>query len=150
VRPLGSDYRVDHFLGNESVHIVHDGADASRMDKITAIGKWPDCYSCLRVCWENPRGLSNCGVCEKCLYTMTCLEIAGTRGKFTTFPADYSVASLRLYKPRSRPELTHVRLLLEHARKAGRGDLVRALKRVLRRTALKSIIRRMLASRERS
>ena len=84
--PWGSHVLVDHLWSTERMTFIHDGADASRVVKTLAIAEQPAVQQHLRVCWQN-RGPYNCGRCEKCLRTMTALELMGTLDKFEVFPS---------------------------------------------------------------
>jgi len=83
--PWGSHVLVDHLWSTDRMAFVHDGADASRVTKTLAISGESAPQQYLRVCWQN-RGPYNCGRCEKCLRTMTALELMGALDKFTVFP----------------------------------------------------------------
>jgi hypothetical protein len=84
--PSGSNPVTDPLLGNESLEIVHDGSHCSRIQKILAIAHQPEAQQHLRVCWQNVRGLHNCGRCVKCLKVMMPLALEGVLDKFTLFP----------------------------------------------------------------
>ncbi len=84
--PWGSHVLVDHLWSTERLTFIHDGADASRVTKTKTIAQEKPVQEYLRVCWQN-RGPYNCGRCEKCLRTMTALELMGTLDKFEVFPS---------------------------------------------------------------
>lgn len=85
--PLGSHPLLDPLWSSDAVAIVHDGADATRLDKISAIADHPAAQRHLRVCCENRDDAYNCGVCEKCLRTSVGIRIAGCADRFETLPA---------------------------------------------------------------
>ncbi|MGC4174077.1 hypothetical protein [Demequina sp.] len=95
--PWGSHVMLDHLWTSDRLTVVHDGADASRIDKTLAISTEPSAFNYLRVCWQN-KGPYNCGQCEKCLRTMTALEIMGALKDFTVFPETDLPAALRALK----------------------------------------------------
>lgn len=83
---LGSHPLLDPKWSSAQVEIVHDGGDATRVDKIRAVAPEEAARSHLRVCWENRGGAYNCGRCEKCIRTGTAIRIAGSEGAFPTVP----------------------------------------------------------------
>lgn len=86
LRPLGSHPLLDPLWSTEEVEIVHDGCEASRIEKIQAVAGHAPALSRLRVCWENRGGAYNCGRCEKCLRTMVILRALGLSPRCPTFP----------------------------------------------------------------
>ncbi|MGH2809586.1 MAG: hypothetical protein ACRDIA_01755 [Actinomycetota bacterium] len=83
--PLGSHPMTDPLWSTDSVQIVHDGCEANRIEKLTAISGSDAVRSFLRVCHEQPIDRPNCSSCEKCLRTMISLEMVGTLDRFKTF-----------------------------------------------------------------
>lgn len=68
---------IDRLWSSERVDIVHFSPRYNRLQKILSIKKTsPQLLKHLRVCWKNPNGKYNCGVCEKCLRTKTELHAA--------------------------------------------------------------------------
>lgn len=84
---LGSHPLLDPLWSTADVAIVHDGADATRVDKVRRIAEEEAARRHLRVCWENTGGAYNCGRCEKCVRTGAAIRIAGVEGQFPTVPA---------------------------------------------------------------
>jgi hypothetical protein len=84
--PLGSHPILDPLWSTEKIDIVHDGCEASRVEKLAMIADHEVARSWLRVCFENPGGTYNCGSCEKCLRTMTQLRALGRLEEFRSFP----------------------------------------------------------------
>lgn len=86
-QPWGSCLALDGHWSTESTTFVHDGVEATRLEKvIRQIAQSPLALEHLRVCYENVRGSYNCGQCDKCLRTMISLYIAGALEKSRTFP----------------------------------------------------------------
>lgn len=85
--PLGSHPLLDPMWSTERVQIVHDGADATRIEKVRAIAGEPAAREHLRVCFENRDGLYNCGRCEKCVRSGVAVRIAGVEGSFPSLPS---------------------------------------------------------------
>jgi hypothetical protein len=71
--PLGSHPLTDPLYSNECVEIIHDGAEARRVDKVRKIIECEAALRSLTVCLEDMN--VNCGKCSKCLRTMIPLEL---------------------------------------------------------------------------
>jgi hypothetical protein len=82
--PWGTHPALDPLWSTERISLIHDGCEATRVDKTRFIAQFPVVTDTLRVCtrWY----VYNCGVCEKCLRTMVALHIAGALGKTRTLP----------------------------------------------------------------
>lgn len=96
--PWASHPLVDPLWSTETIQIVHDGCEASRFEKVATIAGDDRALSTLRVCWENRNGAYNCEVCEKCLRTMTALEILGALNKCPTFLAPLNLETIRQFE----------------------------------------------------
>ncbi len=84
--PWGSHPLTDPLWSTESLEIIHDGCEATRVQKVVShIAKSQVALDHLRVCWEGHRGSYNCGTCEKCIRTKISLEIAGVLDKTGAF-----------------------------------------------------------------
>jgi hypothetical protein len=81
----GTHPQLDGLLSVESLQFVHHGACANRVKKLERLIDRPETYDRLRVCWIQDIGLRNCGECEKCVRTMTALEILGALDRYQTF-----------------------------------------------------------------
>ena len=84
--PWGSHADLDPLWGSSALKVVNNEKGLSRLDKVLTISDWPVAHDNLKVCWENKRETLNCGICEKCLRTMTQIEVSGTLDKFSVFP----------------------------------------------------------------
>ena len=85
--PWGSNLALDGHWSTESTTFVHDGSEATRINKvISQIAHSPLALEHLRVCYANERGAYNCGKCDKCLRTMVNLYVAGALENSKTFP----------------------------------------------------------------
>jgi hypothetical protein len=93
--PCGSHPLLDPLWSTETLEIVHDGCEATRVEKVARIAQSGAALRYLRVCWENRDGAYNCGRCEKCLRTMISLRVAGALDRCATFdrPLDYGALS---------------------------------------------------------
>jgi hypothetical protein len=84
--PWGSHPELDPLWSNGKVLLSHDGCEATRLDKTRLVSEHPIALETLRVCYENPDSLYNCGRCQKCLLTMVELQRCGALERCRTFP----------------------------------------------------------------
>ncbi|MFA6361419.1 MAG: hypothetical protein WCX33_01270 [Candidatus Shapirobacteria bacterium] len=92
--PWGSNFELDHLWGTEKLTYIHDGTEASRVEKVAKISHSSTVVEHLRVCYMNEKGKYNCGKCGKCLRTMVNLYLAGILEKTTTFPHKIDVKKI--------------------------------------------------------
>ena len=99
--PWGSSPMIDYLLSTETTRIIHHGVTQSRMEKVAAIANWEPAQNFLRVCVdENERyAVNNCSKCEKCLRTMSMLEISGALPSFKTFKQPFSKRDIFRWTP---------------------------------------------------
>ncbi len=84
--PWGSHPKLDPLWSNGKVLLSHDGCEATRLDKTRLVSEHPIALETLRVCYENPDALYNCGKCRKCLRTMFELQQSGALERCRAFP----------------------------------------------------------------
>lgn len=84
--PWGSHPMTDSLWSTPWIRFIHDGCEATRTAKVAYIADEPVVKRTLRTCWENRDGRYNCGLCEKCLRTMTMLESLGQLESMSTYP----------------------------------------------------------------
>jgi len=83
--PLGSHPLTDPLYSNEYVEIIHDGAEARRVDKVIKIAECKSALVNLRACLDEMN--VNCGKCSKCLRTMIPLNLLrATAAQFPPLP----------------------------------------------------------------
>lgn len=128
IYPFGSHALLDPLWSTERLEFRHDGAEATRVEKLRLIGRWPAALDQLRVCWENPDGAYNCGRCEKCVRTLVCLQAAGLLGRCGTLPSSLDLALLRRLRLETHREQT---MYIEIVDRLGDSDLDRAIKEIL-------------------
>lgn len=121
--PWGSDPRIDPLLSTEALEVVHDGADATRVRKTTVIGQWPPTFGRLRVCVSGDPDVPNCCRCEKCVRTMTTLDLFGLLARHTSFPRPLRRSAIRACKYRNESDLTFPREIFGAAIAQGRWDI---------------------------
>jgi hypothetical protein len=87
VPPLGSSPLSDHWLSTETMKVIHFGAVKSRLEKLEILSAWQIPQQELRVCInsELQPGQFNCSSCDKCIRTMSILELMGSLSKFSVF-----------------------------------------------------------------
>jgi hypothetical protein len=131
--PWGSHPLTDHLWSTESTEFVHDGCEASRVEKVLwQVGKSQVALDNLRVCWENRESRFNCCKCEKCLRTMLNLHIAGVLDKCGTFNGKLSYSAVANMKIETENELAFAEENYE-ALVLNRADpeLIRSLKKAM-------------------
>jgi hypothetical protein len=92
--PYGSHPGLDPLWSTPALQIVHDGCEASRFDKVRAIGRWALARQHLRVCWQNTPGAYNCCACRKCQWTMLYLRASGDLDEHQRFAAPLDLEAL--------------------------------------------------------
>ncbi len=127
--PLGSHPLTDPLWSTEGVDIVHEGAEARRVDKVIRIAGDPLALGNLRVCFDDMN--ANCGRCAKCIRTLIPLRLVDVASP--PFPPGPTASAVR--KMRITTEIEKVFLLenIELADRTDRRDLRGALHAVLRR-----------------
>ena len=83
----GSTALVDEMYSTENLHLVHDGCEVTRAQKVARILEWDRdvVLKYLRVCTRNSGGAYNCGECYKCVRTAIPLRILGVWDQVNTF-----------------------------------------------------------------
>ena len=126
--PWGSHPLTDPLWSTETTQFIHDGCEASRFEKVSTIATDDRALSTLRVCWENRKGEYNCGSCEKCLRTMTALEILGALNRCPTFSIPLNIDTIRQFELTTHIGQLHWNCNYESAIKYQRTDIATALK----------------------
>lgn len=129
----GSHVVTDPLFGSRALRIIHDGAEFSRVDKLTLIAESPLAMRHLHVCYklQNER---NCGICFKCQFTMAVLHLLGALDRCRTFNATaHGMADMipRWFVQERNPS---VMMLRELALRRGRQDIARAIESSLNRS----------------
>lgn len=143
--PCGSHPLLDPWWSTEEIEIIHDGAEASRNDKVALIAQHLSLLPMLRVCWENRDNSYNCGRCEKCIRTMIHLEAAGALANCPAFdtPLDATIVA-NMHIPNELVSY-HVEENLRLLRKNQRNPtLIAALERSINRYRSENIAKQIL------
>ncbi len=85
LNPCGSHVLLDPLWSTESVEIVHDGCEATRVEKAALVAQSEIALRNLRVCLFKPEDGLNCEQCEKCLRSMATLRAVGALDRCATF-----------------------------------------------------------------
>ena len=93
--PWASHPDTDLLFADEAIEVIHDGCEAGRTEKVKLIANSAMALQHLRVCWKKTEGTYNCGVCEKCLRTMTTLYGLGKLSAASTFPDVLSAREIK-------------------------------------------------------
>jgi hypothetical protein len=93
-RGHGSRWDLDPLWSTECTAIRHDAAELGKVGRVAIVATDPIALRHLKVCWAED-GPGNCGRCEKCLRTMTCLKIAGALERTDRFDAPLTVEAVR-------------------------------------------------------
>lgn len=125
----GSHERTDSLWSSDRLLVVHDGADASRVEKLRALAGEPLVHAHLRVCWENRAPAGNCSACDKCVSTMAIAAACAEPERFVTF--DWSIPIERRIA-----RLRSTRFVLTY------GDLLALPLRASLRSAIEALLRR--------
>jgi hypothetical protein len=86
LRPWGSHPLTDPLLSTATLHVVHDGAECTRVEKTRFLANSDVAMQNLRVCWRHGSD-QNCSKCNKCFRTMIALELFGALKRCRTFDA---------------------------------------------------------------
>jgi hypothetical protein len=113
---------MDTLLSSESLTILEEGARVTRFERLEALSRFPPSYDHLRVCYVKRNGLLNCCECDKCVSTMTGLELCGALDRYTTFPRRLTRNRIR-FTPMQFLFLREHKSLLRVARARKRYDI---------------------------
>ncbi|MGP5318967.1 hypothetical protein ACTXMB_09820 [Arthrobacter rhombi] len=124
--PWGSHPLVDPLWSTEYLNVIHDGAEASRVDKTLKIAENPSAQRHLRICFQK-KGEYNCGVCSKCIRTKIALSLAGVLERFETLDNTIDLDALRQLGIKSESDRIFAQENLDFARQQSRDDIAQAL-----------------------
>ncbi len=130
----GSHPLLDPLWSSEALEFIHDGCEATRVDKVAVISGHEIVLRSLRVCFTNTDGAYNCGRCEKCVRTMLALRAFGALERCTTFDAPLEVRNILSIDPAPvRVRLAAMDNLRALEKRGGEEEYCRALRSVLAR-----------------
>ena len=143
--PWGSHPLVDPLYSSDSLELIHDGAEATRLDKVGLVSKNEKALDCLRVCWSNVNSSYNCCKCEKCVQTMISLKIHNVLEQCATFNNEICIKDIYKIKL-ERGQPAHMVAQVNFAgleSTQGNKELKRALRRIINRPEWLNKIRRV-------
>ena len=133
VLPWGSNPVSNPLLCSSHFPIHTDGADMTRIEKVTLIAEWPEARDNVRVCWQGDTPGSNCGKCEKCIRTQLELLALGDT-ELNAFDAKIQPGDVSGMQIRNAFQIAYVVETLEFSRKRGiSGWWVSELESVVKR-----------------
>lgn len=127
LRPWGSHPLLDSLWSNGRIEFLHDGAHATRLDKIRAVSQIEAALTHLRVCPVYRPGSYNCGECEKCRRTMLALRLFGALDRCSTFRRSLDLRAFELEPPQRYLQPLYREMLTE-ALARGDAELSRTLR----------------------
>lgn len=132
--PYGSHPLTDALHSTSSTRVLHDGAQASRLDKIRFVAGSDLALRFLHVCFREVSE-RNCGRCRKCLLAWMGLWLCGAGDRAVTFPS--GAPDLRRVRRILVTKISQqgMRRLAQMAETKGRSDVVRAIRVALARSA---------------
>lgn len=132
--PYGSHPLTDVLHSTSATRVLHDGAEANRLEKIALVAGSDLALRFLHVCFREVSE-RNCGRCRKCLLAWLGLWLCGAGDRAVTFPA----GSPDLRRVRrilvTRISQAGMRRLAQMAVTKGRRDIARAIRLALARSA---------------
>lgn len=144
--PWGSTPMTDHWLSTETMKVIHHGMTISRIEKIEGIADWEPAHQFLRVCVNESKlqGVENCSHCEKCLRTMTMLEICGVLKNFKTFKQPFGWRQIINWLPLYNAGEVWLPATIQYARSKRRRKILLLLYIVHLRGKIRGGIRRLV------
>jgi len=125
--PWGSHPLVDPLWSTEYLTIIHDGAEASRVEKTRKIAHNRSAQKHLRICFKK-EGNYNCGNCSKCLRTKMALELEGQLSKFETLDHEIDLGELKRLGIRSQSDFIFARENYVFATERGHEPIANTLR----------------------
>ena len=146
--PWASHPLLDPLWSSDSLGIIHDGAEATRLDKVAQISKNEKALDCLRVCYSNVNSCYNCSKCEKCVQTMISLKIHNVLERCVPFNNEICIKDVyNINLEHGSPHHMIAETNLAGLEKTpGNEELKRALRRILNRPKWVSKIKRAISS----
>jgi hypothetical protein len=151
ISPWGSHPLLDPLWSTERLEFIHDGCEATRIDKAALLSKFDVALQSLQVCfYPHAEGAYNCGLCEKCLRTMINLQVVGALNRCAAFDAcldSKRVAKLVILDADTLPYVEENLKGLEKSK--GNRRLRKALRGILNRPRWQSLTINWLRHKER-
>jgi hypothetical protein len=140
--PWGSNPLSDPMLSSGNFGIIHDGAEASRSQKVSVIARWPEALQFLRVCWQGQDRDRNCGRCEKCIRTMLNFRVMGLPTP-PCFDSGLNLRDISQLRQLNAGQASEFQQLLKLAKQASISEpWVSEISRCVRRSQLKELAKK--------
>ncbi len=128
VKPYAQQFQQWYQAFNTPLmQIADDGREATRFQKVALLAQNETALCWLRVCYENPHDLYNCGHCPKCLHTMLSLHILGALERCATFPHTIDLQAVRQAIPTSGEIVFFIQTLAAARKLGAHPEIVQAL-----------------------
>jgi hypothetical protein len=140
LHPVGTHPLLDPLWSSEKMTFIHDGCEATRIEKVEYIADFPVALNSIRVCWKKDSSL-NCGECDKCVRTMLNLYAIDKLDECSTFDKKLELKNIMKLHALSDGARVYLTQNYQHMLEKKPNDpLVDALKKVLRRPRWQSYI----------
>lgn len=142
----GSSPIVDLLYSGRDLTIQHDGSTFTRFEKTQYISGSRPALAAMNVCDKlvASRGYVNCSRCQKCLRTMTALDLCGVTG--AAAPSfDWSAYTPKSFGEiyfKNWSELSFAEELVKAAQASGRSEIAKVIRSAIRRSSLLSPLSR--------
>jgi len=138
--PHGSHPLTDPLWSSEGMKIIHDGAEAGRIEKTLRLiedNRFTEHLDNLIVCWNEPN--SNCGKCGKCIRTMLTFKILNF--KSLAFQRELDLSDVRRITFRDSSYRSYFDDMLEVALNRNERKIASAIKWAIKKNAIKFSIK---------
>lgn len=129
LKPWGSSPIVDPLYSGGALRVIHDGSTFTRVEKTAFLARSEVALGALNVCDKRSEtgAYRNCSRCQKCLRTMTALDLSGARGAASFDWAAYTPDAFGHVYFKDWSERSFALELAAAARSKGRGDIAEAI-----------------------
>lgn len=130
--PWGSHPLADPLLSSSLTRIIHDGAGFNRVQKMEEVIKSQAALDSLQVCWASGH-YDNCGVCPKCVRTLTTLYLLDALDRCPRFTeSTIDIKSLARSIPLDESSATYLREVQQLAVSRGKHEIAHAISKSLK------------------
>jgi hypothetical protein len=144
--PWGSHPLTDPLFSSRGLRITHDATSFSRVKRTATVAQSDAALEGLHVCWRDLKE-GNCSRCQKCLRTMSTLDLLGAKDRGKTFDwSHYSIAALSRVWLHDRNDVIYFIEIAEAARQKGRDDIADAAMSSVRFSLRKQRVLRLINS----
>jgi hypothetical protein len=134
LRPWGSHPLTDPLLSTSTTQLIHDGGEATRIEKTCLIARSEVAMKHLLVCWKYESDV-NCSNCNKCYRTMMALHLIGALKSCPAFDAsEFDIAKIKRIYSEGGPVRAFYREVHDFALACERPDVAAAIRQSFRRS----------------